>query len=68
MSAPYMIPADQSRQIAADLIALGEQLEAQNNPLWIKAARAAAALEGIRLGVAVMEPHPFVAMEGAGHA
>lgn len=56
MNAVHTIPQTQTRQIVADLEALGDQLEASGNPLWIKAARAAAALEGLRLGVAVVEP------------
>ncbi|MBI2307543.1 MAG: hypothetical protein HYU78_09585 [Rhodocyclales bacterium] len=54
------IPQAQARQLVADLEALGEQLEAQDNPLWYRAARAAAALEGMRLGVAAIEPFPYV--------
>lgn len=54
------IPQQQVRQLVADLEALGEQLEAQENPLWHKAARAAAALEGLRLGVAAIEPFPTI--------
>lgn len=52
----HTIPQAQARQMVAALTALGDQLEAQNNPLWIRAAQAAAALEGVRLGVAVIEP------------
>lgn len=50
------IQQERARRIVADLTALGDQLEAQNNPLWIAAARAAATLEGMRLGVAAIEP------------
>lgn len=50
-----IIPQAQTRQIVSDLTVLGDQLEAQNNPLWIRVAQAAAALEGLRLGVAVVE-------------
>lgn len=50
------IQQEQARRVVADLTALGEKLEAENNPLWIKAARAAATLEGMRLGIATMEP------------
>ena len=50
------ISQDKARQLVADLEALGDQLEAQQNPLWFKAARAAAVLEGMRLGVAAIEP------------
>lgn len=55
------IPQETARQMVADLEALGTQLEAQDNPLWIRAARAAATLEGMRLGVAAIEPFANVA-------
>lgn len=50
------IQQEQARQIVADLTAVGDALEAANNPLWFKVARAAAMLEGMRLGVAAIKP------------
>lgn len=54
------IPQETARQMVADLTAIGDKLEAENSPLWFRAARAAATLESLRLGVAAIEPFPNV--------
>lgn len=56
METAHTIPQAQARQIVSNLTALGDKLEAENNPMWVAAASAAAALEGLRLGVSAIEP------------
>jgi hypothetical protein len=57
-----MKSANQVRQKDAkaavdSLIAIGDQLEAADDPRWFPVARAAALLESLRLGVAEVAPH-----------
>lgn len=56
MSTNPVITQAKAKRMVVELTAIGDRLEAENNPAWYEIARAAAALEGMRLGVAVIEP------------
>ncbi|MBW7903803.1 MAG: hypothetical protein H3C26_20230 [Rhodocyclaceae bacterium] len=66
MSAAYTVRQIQVRQVVADLVALGDALKAEESRLWINAARGAALLESLRLGLSEIEPFSFDAKR-SGH-
>lgn len=52
----HVVPQDQAKAMVAALVAIGDELEAKDDPRWYDVARTAAALEGIRLGVIEVAP------------
>jgi len=52
-----LIPAspEQLARLSADLVALGDRLETQRRPEWVLVARAAALVDGLRLGVVCVD-------------
>lgn len=56
MSALHTIPQGKARDLVFLLTALGDELEAAQNPVWFSLAQAAATLEGLRLGLIEIEP------------
>lgn len=56
MSRPHVMTQADTKAIVAGLTALGDAFEAADDPRWFTVARAAAALEGIRLGVVAVDP------------
>lgn len=51
----YPVTPAQMASLSADLVALGESLERSERPEWLTAARAAAVLDGLRLGLISFE-------------
>jgi hypothetical protein len=50
------VPQANAKALASQLIALGDELEAKQDPRWFAVARAAALIEGVRLDVVAIEP------------
>jgi hypothetical protein len=50
------VPQANAKAIAAQLTAIGDEFEAQEDPRWFAIARAAALIEGMRLDVVAIEP------------
>lgn len=47
----YPVTPEQMARLSADLVKVGDCLEAEQRPEWLAVARAAALLDGVRLGL-----------------
>lgn len=47
----YPVTPAQMASLSAELVALGDSLEAKDSPAWLTVARAAALVDGLRLGL-----------------
>lgn len=56
MSTMPIISQAKAKRMVQELTAIGDRLEADNDPAWYEVARAAASLEALRLGLLTMEP------------
>lgn len=56
MSALQTIPQTNAEALVRFLTALGDEFEANGDAHWLPIAQAAATLEGLRLGLATIEP------------
>lgn len=60
MSTIQTIAPMQAQNLVRSLTALGDQLEAADNPAWLVIAQAAMTLEGLRLGFVEFAPRAGV--------